>query len=75
MIEPGGQVDLALEALRPERGRELRVEQLQGHPPIMLQVVSEVDRGHAATPELSLEPVAIRQAACKLLAQVSHSGP
>ena len=73
VLEPGGELDLALEPVGPQRGGELGEKHLQGHRPVVLQVLGQVDRGHPAPAELALEPVAIRQAACKLLAQVSHS--
>ena len=57
MIEPGGQVDLPEEALGTQGSGELRVEQLQSDPPVMLEVLGEVDRGHPAPTELTLEQV------------------
>ncbi len=57
VIEPGGQVDLTEETLRTQGSGELRVEQLQGDPPVMLEVLGEVDRGHAPAPELTLEQI------------------
>jgi hypothetical protein len=59
VIEPGGQVDLAEEALWTQSSGELRVEQLQRDPPVMLEVLGEVDRGHPPAPELALEHVAL----------------
>ena len=73
MLQPGGELDLALEPLGAQRGRQLGVEHLQGDGSLVPKVLGQVDGGHAAPAELALEPVAIRQAACKLLVQVSHS--
>ncbi len=73
VLQPGGELDLALEALGAQRAREIGVQHLERDRPVVPQVLGEEDGGHAAPPELALEPVAIRQAACKLLAQVSHS--
>ena len=64
-----------MEPLGAEGGDQLGAEHLQRDPAAVLQVLGEVDRRHASPAELALEPVAIRQAACKLLAQVSHSKP
>ena len=64
MLQPGGELDLALEPLGAERGGELGVEHLERDRPVVPQVLGQVDRGHAAPAELALEPVAIRQAAC-----------
>ena len=73
VLQPGGELDLALEPLGAERGGELGEEHLEGDRAVVPEVLGQVDRGHAAAAELALEPVAVRQAACKLLAQVSHS--
>ena len=54
-------LDLAQEALRAERGGELGVEHLERDRPVVLEIVGEVDRGHAAAPELALERVAVGQ--------------
>jgi hypothetical protein len=72
VLEPGGEADLALEALGAERGRELRQEDLEGDWAVVPEVLGQVDHSHAAPAELALDPVVIRQAAFKLLAQVSH---
>ncbi len=40
MLEPRGQLDLALEALRPEQGGELGVQHLQSHRAVVAQIVS-----------------------------------
>ncbi len=73
MLEPGGQLDLPLEPLGAERGRQLGMEHLQGDGSLVANVLGQVDGGHPAPAELALEPIAIRQTACKLLALVSHS--
>ena len=67
MLEPGSELDLALEALRAERGGELRVQDLQGDRTIVPEIVGEKHRRHATTAELALDAVAIGQAAPELL--------
>ena len=57
MLEPGGELDLALEPLGPERDGQLGVQHLERHGPVVPEVVREVDGGHAAPPELALDPV------------------
>jgi len=52
-------VRLVLEAVRADRGNKLGVENLKGHPTVILDAVGKVDRGHAAAPKLTLEEVAI----------------
>ena len=59
----------------PSAAAELGAEHLDRDLAVVLEVLGEVDRGHAAPAELALDPVAVRQAAFKLLAQVSHSKP
>jgi hypothetical protein len=60
MLEPRGEVDLALEALKTDGG-ELGMEDLQRDQPVVLEIPGEVDRGHASPAELALEPVATCQ--------------
>ena len=54
-------MDLAQEALGAERGGELGAEHLEGDLAVVLEVVGQVDRGHAAAPELALEHVAVAE--------------
>ena len=61
MLEPGGHADLAQEALGAERGGELGVEHLERDRAVVLEVVREIDRGHAAAAELALEHVAVTE--------------
>ena len=61
MLQPGGELDLAQEALRAERGGELGVEHLERDRAVVLEVVGEIDGGHAAAAELALERVTVRQ--------------
>ena len=61
MLEPRGELDLAQEPLGTEGGGELGLEHLEGDRPVVLEVAGEIDRGHAAAPELALEHVAVAQ--------------
>jgi len=58
VLQPGGELHLALEALRPERGGQLRVQHLERHHPVVAEVPGEEDRGHPTAPELPLDRVA-----------------
>jgi len=60
MLEPSSELDLPLEALRTQCGRELRVKNLQGNRTVVPEIVGEKYRGHAATPKLPLDEVAVR---------------
>ena len=59
MLQVGGVLDLAEEALGAEDGRELGAEDLEGDLAVVLQVVGAVDGGHAAAAELALDRVAV----------------
>ena len=48
-------LDLAQEALGPERGGELGRSTLSATGAVVLEIVGEVDRRHAAAAELALE--------------------
>ena len=72
MLEPGGETDLALESVRPHANRQLGVEYLQGDLAIVPEILSEVDPGHAALPQLPLDPVAIGEGRGETGSGVGH---
>ena len=55
MLQVGGDPDLRQEPLGAEDGGELGAEDFDGDLAVVLQVVGEVDGGHAAAAELALE--------------------
>ena len=59
MLQAGGELDLAQEPLGAERRGELGMEHLEGDRAVVLEVLGQVDRRHAAAAELALERVAI----------------
>jgi hypothetical protein len=59
MLQPGGEMDLALETFGAESGGELGEEDLERDGTVVAEVVSEIDDGHSAAPELALDSVAI----------------
>ena len=61
MMQPGGDVDLEQKPLRPHRRRQLGTQHLHRHVAMVLQVLGEVDRGHAAGAALALEAIAAPQ--------------
>ena len=61
VLEPGGGGDLAAEAVGAHRHGERGPEHLERHGPLVLEVLRQVDRGHAAASELALEGVAAAQ--------------
>lgn len=59
VLEAGGDPDLVQEALGAQRSREFRAEHLESNLPLMAAVVREVDGGHAAPAELTLDSVTV----------------
>ena len=58
MVEPRRDLDLAQEALRTDRRGQFGSQHFDRHEPMMLDVVREVDRRHAAVPQLALDRIA-----------------
>ena len=65
MLQPGGGADLGEEALGAEGGAEVGMQHLDGDVAIVLEVVREVDRGHAASAEFALDGIAVGQGLLK----------
>ena len=59
MLELGRGLDLGEEAFAAEHGAEFGPEDLEGDGAIVLDVVGEIDRRHAAGTELTLQAVAV----------------
>ena len=58
MLKLRCRLDLGQEALGTDDCRQLRLEDLEGHLAFVLDVLGQVDRGHAALTELTLDHVA-----------------
>ena len=61
MLEPGSEFDLALEAFRTDRLCQRRMEHLECDGTFVPEVLREVNGGHAPSPELALDEVAVGQ--------------
>ena len=72
VLEAGGDGDLAQEALGAERLAQLGVEHLERDRPVVLEVVDQVDRGHAAPAELALDFVAVVECVGQARLDASH---
>ena len=59
--QPCGDPDLAQEPLGPERGCQLAMKHLECDRAVVLQVVDEVDRRHAPSPQLPHQAIARRE--------------
>jgi hypothetical protein len=56
-----GDLDLSEEPVARDGGREIGLQNLDGHPARVLSVRRKEDRGHAAPADQSLERVAISE--------------
>ena len=54
-------MDLAQETLGAQRRGELRVQHFEGHWAAVLEILRQIDRGHPAAAELTLDRVMVRQ--------------
>jgi hypothetical protein len=59
VAEPGGDLDLAEEAVRAERSAQLGTEHLQGNRPVQLEIGREIHRSHPTTAELAGDRVTV----------------
>src|SRR5262245_14482351 len=75
MLQSRGEANLALEPLRPERGRELRMEHLERDGAAVLQVSGEEVGGHPASTQLALDRVSVGQCSRELAPEVWHQVP
>ncbi len=65
-------LDLALKPLGAEGRGQVRMEELEGDEPSVLDVAGQVDRGHAAAPDLAFQPVVRRQRDPNAVGRVEH---
>ncbi len=72
MLEVGRDLDLVEKALGTEHGGELGLENLNRDLAVVLHVVGEVDRGHAAGAELALDRVAVGQRRGQAFERIRH---
>jgi hypothetical protein len=75
MVQPGGHLDLPQEPLRPQRGGQLGLEDLEGDGAVVLEIGGEVDGGHAAAAELALDGVAVGQRFPEAVQILGHGTP
>ncbi len=75
MLELGGGGDLLDEAVGAQDGRKLRLQDLDGHLALMLEVRGQIHGGHAALPQLPLDPVAVREGGGQAVHGHAHEPP
>jgi hypothetical protein len=72
VLQIGGDLDLGQEPLGADDGGKLRLEHFDGDLPVVLQVMCEVHRRHAARPQLSLDAVPIGERGGETVGNVAH---
>jgi hypothetical protein len=72
VLKAGGEADFAVESLGAERRGEMRVEDLECHRPIVPEVLGQVDGGHTAPAQLTLEAVTVGESGLETLLGVGH---
>ena len=73
MGQPGRDLDLAQEPLRPERRRELGPQDLDRDRAVVLQILGQVYGGHAAPAQFPLQAVPVGQSGSQSLWVVGHA--
>ena len=71
MLQVGGDLDLGEEAVAADDGTQLGMQDLDRDLAAVLQVLGEIDRGHAALAELAVEAIAIGE---RIGEAVEHAG-
>ena len=72
MLQRGGGLDLGEEALGADHRRELRAQHLERDLAGVLEVVGEVDGGHAAGAEFREDLVAVGERGAEAVGGVGH---
>ena len=72
MLQPGGDLDLAQEPLGPHHRRQLGVQHFDGDPTVVLQVLGEEYRRHAAPTELTLDRITTGERVTEEFQEVGH---
>ena len=75
MMQIGGYFDLAREALSTQYSSQLGPQNFDGHLPLVLEVLGEVHRGHAAFAEVGLDAVAVRERGGRVCRSIPHPFP
>ena len=72
MLQVRRDPDLGEEPLGAQHGAQLGIEHLERDVAIVLQVLREVDGGHAAGADLALDPVAVSESGGQALQRVGQ---
>jgi hypothetical protein len=59
MLQPGGQLDLALEPFGPDGGREIGMENLDRDLSVVTLIGRQINRSHTAPSQFTLDLVTV----------------
>ena len=74
MLQIGRGLDLGQESLRANDRGQLRAQHLERHLAVVLEVLRQVDGGHATGAHLVLDGVAVGQS-CGQAIEIGHGAP
>jgi hypothetical protein len=74
MLETGGELDLAEEALHALPTAELGANHLQSHQALVTEVAGEIDCGHPAGADLAFQDVPVAKSGRETLGDIAHGG-
>ena len=72
MLKLGSRVNLGEEALAAQGRAEIGVQDLDRHIAVVLEVMSEIDRGHATRAEFALDAIAITESCREAFEDTTH---
>ena len=74
VLQVGRRLDLGQEPLRADDGAKFRAQHLHRYSAVMLEVLGEIDRGHAPLAQLPLDAVAVGEGSGQSFDLVGHVG-
>ena len=75
VLQVGGGLDLAQEPFGADHGGEFGAEDLYRDVAVVFEITREIDRGHAALPELALDGVAVCEGSGESGGKLAHEPP
>jgi len=75
VLQPGGDLDLAREALGPDLRRDLLIEHLDRNLAPVFEIFGAEDGCHASTPKLAIHGVGVGDGLAQCGQQIGQTGP
>src|SRR6185369_944872 len=72
MLQIGSRLDFREESLGPDRNGELRLLDFYSNLAVVLQVLGEVDSGHASCAELAVDAISVSKGCGQTLERFAH---